>query len=311
MSATVIERPTDAAVSDQSVRELLERSVLFSISFRVFGNTRKVDSSLVEVDADKDSIGVNKRLLDSKELAEINRKDAQFQQWLRRQSLPSPFGNGIYIMPLVSVEAIEQRCTAYQAERKGLVDAFLDVLADQVRDARGRLRSAFSERDYPPAEVVESRFQMAWSYLSLTAPGNLPPTLVAREREKIAAQWQEALAEGRQVLRAGMADLVDWLLDKAQGISDGQKKIIKPTKLAGVQEFLDSFAARNLTGDEELAALVEQAKGLLRGIDPETLRKSQDTRTQVSEGFAEIKRQLTPLLTDRPVRLINLDDEAA
>lgn len=52
----------------------------------------------------------------------------------------------------------------------------------------------------------------------------------------------------------------------------------------------------------ELQKLVEKARNVLRGIDPEILRNEDDTRKIVADGFQEINKQLDLMIVDKPAR---------
>jgi len=62
---------------------VLDRAVCLTLSMGRFGNTRKVATALINVDADKARLAVSKRLLDSPELEAVQRFD------LREGRLPA------------------------------------------------------------------------------------------------------------------------------------------------------------------------------------------------------------------------------
>lgn len=304
MSALTAERtvPLTASTS-RGMLAALERCVLLSVSATQWGNARKVATSQIEIQADKSMIGVQKRLLDSPELEQIRSLDSAIRRWVQSQSLPGPFGAGIYMLPIVSVAMVERRMTeVFVPQRQALVDQFGARYQALVEDASRKLDGVFNERDYPPVEQVIRKFDLAWQYLSLSAPENLPPSLIEREQQRIQGQWQDALEEARGVLRTAMVEMVARATERLSGSEDGKKKVFKNTLLTNLEEFLGSFDARNLTDDDELAKVVAQARDLVAGVDPETLRKDDVVRARVAEGFSEIQQQLGTMMTDKPLR---------
>lgn len=304
MSALTTERtvPLSASTS-RSMLSALERCVLLSVTASQWGNTRKVSTALIEVEADKTMIGVQKRLLDSRELEQIRSLDSQIRRWVQSQSLPGPFGPGVYMLPIVSVQMVERMFTeVFVPQRLALVDQFCAKYAQLVEESVVKLGAVYNERDYPPVEQVAKKFDLAWQYLSLSAPENLPPSLIEREQQRIQGQWQNALDEARGVLRTAMVEMVARATERLSGSEDGKKKIFKNTLLTNLEDFIASFDARNLTDDDELAKVVEQARSLVAGVDPEMLRKDDTVRAKVAEGFQQIEQQLGSMMTDAPIR---------
>jgi hypothetical protein len=311
MTAPVLTMQTQTqpqiSVND-GVRGLLERSVIFSLTVGVFGITRRLSTSQIEVDADKDWVGAEKKLLSSNEYERITKRDGKASTWLKTRSLPSPFKRGLYLLPLSLVEEAEAYMKEYETERQALIEAFLDVYERQVEEAQTSLRGIFSSRDYPSREVVRAAFRVNWQYLSLAAPGSLPASLVERERQKIADQWAQAFEDTREILRQQMAQFVDWMVDRMSGADDGKPKVFKAPALEKYQDFLKTFESLNLTDDQELSSLVAQARSLCNGINADQIRSSDRLRAQMREGFEEIKTNLDTLLENKPSRGISFDD---
>ena len=62
--------------------DLVWKTVFVKLHLKVLGNSRKVSSAQVEVDADKNLIRVPKTLLDSPELQAIRRLDGELRYYL-------------------------------------------------------------------------------------------------------------------------------------------------------------------------------------------------------------------------------------
>jgi hypothetical protein len=61
---------------------MMDNAVCVAVTIGRLGNSRKISSSQVEVDADKDLIRVGKTLLDSPELRDVQSFDGQIRQML-------------------------------------------------------------------------------------------------------------------------------------------------------------------------------------------------------------------------------------
>eukprot|EP00456_Euglypha_rotunda_P027445 TRINITY_DN21934_c0_g1_i1.p3 TRINITY_DN21934_c0_g1~~TRINITY_DN21934_c0_g1_i1.p3 ORF type:complete len:135 (-),score=37.46 TRINITY_DN21934_c0_g1_i1:10-414(-) len=110
------------------------------------GNTRKVSTSQIEADADKDLLRVSKHLLDSAELKAIGRFDGEIRRFLYNICLP--FEIGIHLLPIAALEVVEDRLRKFAEDRQTLVTAFLAVYPSLCQDAAKRLRGL-----YNPAEI--------------------------------------------------------------------------------------------------------------------------------------------------------------
>jgi hypothetical protein len=64
-------------------RDLSQTTVCLRVHLGALGNTRKVSSANVELDADKQLIRVSKRLLDAAEFRDIHRLDSELRGVIR------------------------------------------------------------------------------------------------------------------------------------------------------------------------------------------------------------------------------------
>jgi hypothetical protein len=286
-------------------KTLDDKSVLLVVDFHQLGNTRKVNTSQIQVDADKTMLRVNKSLLDSPELAAIKTHDGQTRQWLYTRALPSLFKEGVFRVPNTLVVEVDEYLNTRKAERQELVKAFRDSYSDRVREAMVRLNGLANPRDYYSPDEAASRFGLSWRYVTFETPNalrNLKDGLFEREKAKIAKLAQEASEEIKTVLRVQMAALVKRMVTQLTPSSDGKKKKIYDSLTGNVEDFLDTFDARNIADDTELKALVKKAREVIAGVDPTILRNAEDIRKDVKDGFEQIGNQLDKMIIDKPAR---------
>ena len=84
--------------------DLARKTVCIKVRLSTMGNTRKVSTSQIEADADKDLLRVSKHLLDSAELKAIGRFDGEIRRYLYNLCLP--FEIGIHLLPVAALEKI-------------------------------------------------------------------------------------------------------------------------------------------------------------------------------------------------------------
>jgi len=289
--------------------DLARKTVFVKLHLGLLGNTRKVSSAQVEVDADKNSIHISKSLLDSPELEAIRRLDGEIRRYL--YSVCLPFEPGIHLLPIGLIEAADEELGTFRAKREGLVQEFLGAYPRLCEEAAGRLRTLYNPLDYPPLEAVRSQFSCSWQYVSYGVPHQLREVserMFQNEREKAAERMAEAYSEVRQVLRQAMVELVAHLRDRLTDQPDGTPQRLRESTVQKLREFLDTFDFRNVTDDQELKEQVERARTLLTGTTTDAIRNTAGLRVQVREGMAEIAQCLETMASDRVGRKFRFND---
>jgi hypothetical protein len=90
---------------------------------------------------------------------------------------------------------------------------------------------------------------------------------------------------------------------------DGRPKVFRDSLVSNLADFLETFEARNLANNADLAAHVATARQLLSGLTPDRLRTSQGAREVLAERFGALKTALDATLIDAPRRKFGSDDE--
>src|ERR1700730_13425784 len=147
--------PVRVVIQDPGV-DLSKKTVCIKMRLSTMGNTRKVSTSQIEADADKDLLRVSKHLLDSAELKAIGRFDGEIRRFLYNICLP--FEIGIHLLPIAALEIVEDRMRKFGEDRQTLVTAFLAMYPALCQDAAKRLRGLYNPADYPPIDKVTREF---------------------------------------------------------------------------------------------------------------------------------------------------------
>lgn len=289
---------------EQPGQDLASTTVNLKLRFGLLGNSRKVNTSQVTVDADKDQIRVSKHLLESKELDAIRQADGAIRRELDDYCLPG-FDIGIRLLPWGAVEQVTNRLKEYASQREALVDAFIDAYPRLCREAAASLRSLYNAKDYPPADYVRSKFHFSYQYLSFGTPEGLEDVnreIFAEEREKAATVLRDATSEARDFMRATVAELVTHLRDRLTPDADGKPKRLHATAVTNLQQFLGTFDLRNVSNDRELSQEIEKLRNLLGDTSAEELREKKDWREAVAGDLAQIETSLSGMVEHRPSR---------
>ncbi len=274
--------------------------VFVKLHLGVLGNSRKVSSAQVEVDAGKNLIRVSKTLLDSQELQAIRRLDGELRRYLYNMWLP--FEPGIHLLPIGLIETVDGRLHEFEANHEELVEAFVAAYPRLCEEAAGRLRTLYNPLDYPPVAEVRSEFTCSWQYLSYGVPYQLREVserMFQHERDKAAQRMSEAYTEVRQVLREAMVELVAHLRDRLTDQADGTPQRLRESTVQKLREFLVTFDFRNVTNDQEPKEQVERVRALLAGTTTDAIRNTAELRCRVREEMAEIADRLGTMVSDR------------
>ncbi len=293
---------------------LNENTVCLELAISTLGIKRKVAASEVVDDQSIDPamLHVAKSILDAEALKTIRALDSQFKTWLKARTLPqSLLKGGLYLLPLALVSEVDQAIQAYQGQRDELVEAFLDQYEDLQNEARDRLAGQFNADDYPTRERVREAFGVGHRYLTLNVPAALERVnreIYERQLRAAEVQWAHASDEIRDALRASFAELVGHMTDRLGFDPDtGRPRVFRNTMVEHMEAFLSTFEHRNLTSDNDLQALVQQARDIMSGVTPEQLRGVDNVRNGVQARFAEIQASLDTMITTAPARRIRLD----
>lgn len=290
---------------------LIDRTVFLKCRFGVLGNSKKITGSdVLNTDADPSLLKVQKTLLESPELEAIRKADGRMRTWLYNTCLP--FEMGIMLLPIGLVETAQERLCAFEEERTGLVDAFIQKYPALCQSAAANLGSLYNPTDYPPAETISARFQFDWQYISFAVPGHLnsiSTELFKAEQEKAAQRLQEATDEITLLMRETLYEMVAHLEGRLKTGPDGKPLILRESAVSKLQDFLNTFDLRNITDDRELAVQVAKARELLKGTSADTIRNSDLFREKIRTGMADISASLAMMVTEKPSRKFRAETE--
>ena len=293
--------------------DLASNSVMLVLRLGRLGNRRKVPTDMVQVDADPDAVHVGKELLESPELKAVATEDNAIRLWVSARSLPA-FGtlrDGVYRVPLALVDQVDEELEEFRRRRQALIDKFLDRYPAMVNESLVRLRALYNPADYPHLAQVAARFTFDYRYLAFLTPQTLSARLLSRERAKAAAEVSTEIEEIKVALRAGFAELIAHAADRLGVQADGKKVTFRDSMVTKLEEFFGYFQARNLVGDEELAALVERARESMKGVTAQVLRTDDITRASVKDTLDRVKDEMDKNLFARPRRRLILDKQEA
>ena len=286
---------------------LLDKAVAYCLNIHTMGDHRKVDNKKVDLKekdtgttADEDSMSVAMKILKSDEYDEILSLDRAAKRDLEKLALPSPFKDGIYLIPIKLIDRVNNQVKEYKARREGAVEKFLVTYQNAIDDARQRLAAFFDASYYPSIEVVRSRFRVSDIFVEFSTPkalNDISSELMEQERQAMRAQMEEAAEEIRLALRSSFQQLVGHMVSALTPNPDGKYKKFFESTLTNMKEFLNTFSARNIIDDTELDGLVNKAQSILAGADVTKLRDGDSFKQMIATQMKEVKETLVTLVT--------------
>lgn len=299
-------------VHTTEMNDLQREAILFSLKIGQWRIRKNAEKSRVETTAERRLVNVRKRILDSDEYRAISHADTQAREFVLNQSVPSPLGRGVYLLPIELVSGTMGWLKKYQVRREELIDAFLEVYPVQREEMRKALGDMYDEADYPDEESIRDKFWVSTLMMELNAPTALKGisgVMYDEEVSRIKNIWEETRATIANALYQEMAELVGTLSERLTIAKDGKEQKLRGSVVEKFQNWLDLFGARNLTKDARLSNMVDRARAIVGGLEVETIRESVTLRKELAGKFTALKSELERAIGDRPTRKIRLVEE--
>ena len=256
--------------------------------------------------ADVRFLTAGKKLIDSRH--EAFRKLTSLRHCIGQfwKSLTLPYVEaGVRLIRQSDVEMFVHKMEGFREELIE-AEAELNGVYDQIKaDARERLGRLYNPLDYPPE--VRGLFSVSWEFPSIEPPSylmQLNPAIYQQEQERVARKFEEAVQLAEQAFIGELARLVSHLTERLTAGGDGGKKVFRDSAIANLTEFFGRFRDLNVSSNVQLDQLVEQAQGIVRGVQPQELRDNAGLRQYVAAQLASVQSTIDGMLVDQPRRRI-------
>lgn len=298
-----------------NTNDLFAKGCLVKFSTSTWTARAKIPSKMLlngsHASVDPRYVNATKKLVDGKALKDVESIRSEARAWLYSQSLPFPLEGAVFV-PVAEVERIHAKLEGFKAAFDEAVERFC-VEYPQLREAaRSVLGDLYNSADYP--SDVRHTFGLSWQFITLAPPSEtqlLSPALVAKANADFQSLMAQASKEAVEALRARFAACVDHMADRLSGEEDGKPKIFRDSLVGNLHEFLDAFQGLNVCGDKDLEALVAKARGAVKGVSADDLRKQENVREHVASAMASITEKLDAMMVERPTRKVRVTPAAA
>jgi hypothetical protein len=314
MSATdLLEGPRSTARNTPSPAQGLRANMAaVRVSFTWLGTRKSLTpeqraQAAQPFEAEGQYLSAGKKLLDTshsafKSVTAIRGKIAS--AW-KSMSLPFP-EPGVRLIKRDQVDEFVGLVEEYRAELAEAV-ANLDRHYGELKAAAAkRLGRLFNPGDYP--ETLVGLFDVSWDFPSVEPPDylrDLNPALYEAERQRVAARFDEAVRLAESAFLEEFGRLVGHLSERISGAGEDDKpKVFRDSAVGNLVEFFERFRNLNVRNNDQLDALVAQARQAVRGVGAQDLRTSGDLRQTVASELSRVQSALDGLMVDRPRRRI-------
>lgn len=241
----------------------------------------------------------------------------------------SGFMEGVYIIAKSLVEQAEDLLGQFEHRlyndwtndkgetEPGYLAAFLADYPAAIERARtlpileGGLGPLFEASDYADVERVRAQFWLEWNYLSLGIPDDLPPRLKAQAAAKYERKLADAFETVRDGLYTSLGKFVDTLVSNLTVAPGEKQKRWHASTVENIRNFCQVFDAKNIVNDDQLAAMVNEAKALIADVSADDLKQFASARENTLAGFQKIQTAIQAAITTRKGRKFEgLEDTA-
>ncbi len=306
-------RPTVAATDSTTTPAQRLRSTMAAarVCFTWMGTRKTLDRDQKALAAEAfgaegRSLSAGKKLLDTAHPAfrAVTAIRGKVDASWKGQSLPFP-EPGVRIRH-DAVEGFAAQMADFRVELDDAVANLDRHYAELKQAARDRLGSLFNPADYP--ETLVGLFGLAWDFPNVEPPDylvRLSPGLYEAERARVSARFEEAVELAERAFLDEFARLVAHLTERISTVGDdGQLRVFRDSAVGNLTEFFDRFRSLNVRSNDQLDALVEEARRAVRGIDAQDLRQGDGLRRAVASELSRVQSSLEEMLVDRPRRRI-------
>ncbi|MFM7316207.1 MAG: hypothetical protein ACKO5E_04620, partial [bacterium] len=222
----------------------------------------------------------------------------------KESSLPYP-EPGIRLIRQDQLETFDRQMHGFARELEEAVRDLELCYGDLRQAAQVRLGSLFNPADYP--DSLDGLFALEHGYPAVEPPAylrQLSPELYRQECQRVQARFDEAVRLAEQAFIEELSGLIDHLTERLTGEEDGRPRIFRDTVVTNLNDFFDRFRNLNIHSNEQLDELVQHARRVIQGVDPQQLRDQQWLRQHTSSQMSAIQARLDQLMVDRPRRNI-------
>lgn len=282
--------------------DLRSRAMLVTLNISVW-NPKKKDTTatletLIKHGASSSAGAFIKNLLPDGSIDRVKKCEGTLRALFYKFTLPWR-DEGIRILPSAAWEDFSSEERAARREFDEAVGEFLVNYDAHRNRARAALNGLFSESDYPPVEVVRSKFAVRTSWFPLPDSADFRVDLPEEVRQQLASEIDSGVSESLKVASEALyTRLGDALGRVVERLDDGDK-VFRNTLITNLRELCVQIPKLNVMGDETILRLVGEAEKIAR-LEPDQIRADDTVRQTAHKTAGDILAAMGITSTKQP-----------
>lgn len=289
-----------------AAEKLLEAMTGVSLSFTWMGVERKVSEQQAkeaaeQFQAHRDTVKIFKKIINTKNpfYRALTSVRSRIKSWWWGLTMPW-IEAGTRLLKKTDTELFIDGFQKLQQDlrtaRNDLEAHFPSVIAEG-KEALGKLAD---DKDYQMN--VQELFACCYDFVNLAPPPHLDPKRYEEVYRQRLQQMDKAVELFEQSMASELYKLVDHLRDKLTPGEDGNPKKFYASSVNNFLDFFGRFQNLNVHSNSELNNLVDQARGLVLGLDATDLKRDVGLQTQVRQGMEELASLMEASISLQPRR---------
>jgi len=258
---------------------------------------RKLDKRVSEeIDVTKNAkarVGnYHKHLLaGAKALDALTKYTARVRLWNTQNTLPWS-DNGARLVP--SSYLIEYKTGVSEHERNwnALLDAFLVEYPNSVSASAFVLGDLFNRDEYPPVELIRSKFSFNFSLDLIPNSGDFRVDIAEDAKREIIEQMnvraEQRLNDAMREAWSRLHECLTHMSERLENDEDGERKKFHGTLVSNSVELCGLLTKFNITNDPQLELARRELASALTNVDYSSLKESDELRLQTKSKVDSI-----------------------
>jgi hypothetical protein len=289
------------SITNQTI-DLRSRAMLATLNISVW-NPKKKDlaatrETLIKHGASQEAGAFFKNLLPEGAIDRVKKSEGVLRSLFYKHTLPWR-DDGIRILPSAAWEDFSNDEREAHREFDTAVGEFLVNYDAHRNKARVALNGLFNESDYPPVEVVRSKFGVRVSWFPLPDSTDFRVDLPQEIRDQLGAEIDSSVKDSMKVANDALYERLSDALGRVVERLDDGDKVFRNTLITNLRDLCVQIPKLNVMGDETILRLVGKAEKIAN-LEPDQIRADETVRQTAHKTAGDI---LAAMGITQPVRM--------
>ena len=267
---------------------------------------RPIDPS--GVPATRDQVIISKRLLDCAESRAMRLTLSRARSAIEKMTQPSFLTQSMYAVNPKHVTDVEEEIAKWVSKLSVAITALGEVYQERIRQQSKKLGVHYRKDDYLPWEIYRDKWWFEYRWVQFDTPAVLEQVDTAlwqRERERAAESLDNAARQMRLLLREQFLTIIRSFRNMIEPGKNGKTKKFTARSVNALNAFRSQFNLRDLTGDDQLDALMGELSNTVTGLTSKSM-KDDDVRQAFDSETRAILQTAEGLVQDVTKRRIRV-----